>query len=518
MSNPWAVNAMEDFLYYCCPVCEERHQSQELFFQHAFETHPQSKQYILPFKLKSEENETFLQGYEIKVEAIECEAEDLSLTQNDIDLDHSTAIESDCEDNCEDIFDNSDDQDAIEYHGDQNSGLDTKPSSQPNVLHDCFLSECSFQTKKVKDLILHLETSHQIVESLTCKICNNTFLSKWYLYDHLGLHFKQKSFNCDECDKEFLYTYAMKVHKRNVHSENKVLKKERIPCIIKDCISTALNMKDILIHLEKVHQEVDSKAKSCLKCNKRIGGNSGILYYHMKRHYEDIEFVCSQCGKSFTNPYSLKIHENYVHTEAKWNCDKCGVNLKTKESLQTHQASVHDKVRYHCDKCEKSFVSLYKLKKHVERFHEGKIIEKNEQCDICGNKFQDKSNLKRHVALVHDKVEAGMKCQQCDKTFTSKKGLSCHVRFVHQQERNFTCKICNSSFHSGHYLKLHTAAVHDGIKQFKCDKCEKAFTNRFGLTRHEENFHQGKRYECDKCSKTFTQKCHLKKHLEQDHK
>ena len=57
MSNPWAVNAMEDFLYYCCPVCEERHQSEELFFQHAFETHPQSKQYILPFKLKSEENE-----------------------------------------------------------------------------------------------------------------------------------------------------------------------------------------------------------------------------------------------------------------------------------------------------------------------------------------------------------------------------------------------------------------------------------------------------------------------------
>ena len=37
--NPWAVGNLEEFLYYCCPECNEKNQSKELFLQHALGTY-----------------------------------------------------------------------------------------------------------------------------------------------------------------------------------------------------------------------------------------------------------------------------------------------------------------------------------------------------------------------------------------------------------------------------------------------------------------------------------------------
>ena len=34
-SCPWIVECLEDFLYYCCPECNNRHQTRDKFLQHA---------------------------------------------------------------------------------------------------------------------------------------------------------------------------------------------------------------------------------------------------------------------------------------------------------------------------------------------------------------------------------------------------------------------------------------------------------------------------------------------------
>ena len=54
MQSPWAINNLEELLYYCCPECDVRDQSEEQFIQHAFENHPEAKNYLLPFKVKLE--------------------------------------------------------------------------------------------------------------------------------------------------------------------------------------------------------------------------------------------------------------------------------------------------------------------------------------------------------------------------------------------------------------------------------------------------------------------------------
>ena len=55
--NPWAVNNLKDFLYYCCPECEEKEKSLESFLKHALNHHEKAKQILPNIIVKEEFNE-----------------------------------------------------------------------------------------------------------------------------------------------------------------------------------------------------------------------------------------------------------------------------------------------------------------------------------------------------------------------------------------------------------------------------------------------------------------------------
>ena len=38
--NPWMVEQLEEFLYFCCPECDEKCQAKDSFLHHAILTHP----------------------------------------------------------------------------------------------------------------------------------------------------------------------------------------------------------------------------------------------------------------------------------------------------------------------------------------------------------------------------------------------------------------------------------------------------------------------------------------------
>ena len=52
--NPWSVTNLNDFLYFCCPECDERNQSKESFIEHALGEHPKAKE-KLPMIITKEE-------------------------------------------------------------------------------------------------------------------------------------------------------------------------------------------------------------------------------------------------------------------------------------------------------------------------------------------------------------------------------------------------------------------------------------------------------------------------------
>ena len=44
--NPWCVDSLEDYLFFCCPQCDHRCKTKPSFVQHAFESHPESNERI----------------------------------------------------------------------------------------------------------------------------------------------------------------------------------------------------------------------------------------------------------------------------------------------------------------------------------------------------------------------------------------------------------------------------------------------------------------------------------------
>ena len=57
--NPWAVDNLKDFLYYCCPECEEKVKSLDLFLQHALNQHALAKEILPKIIIKEEFDEQY---------------------------------------------------------------------------------------------------------------------------------------------------------------------------------------------------------------------------------------------------------------------------------------------------------------------------------------------------------------------------------------------------------------------------------------------------------------------------
>ena len=52
--NPWSGKELEEFLYFCCPECNIKDQSKELFLKHALDTHPNARECLFDVNIKTE--------------------------------------------------------------------------------------------------------------------------------------------------------------------------------------------------------------------------------------------------------------------------------------------------------------------------------------------------------------------------------------------------------------------------------------------------------------------------------
>ena len=65
IEDPWNVDTLEEFLYYCCPECkDERIQNKADFIKHALEEHPKSKDSVTKIIRVKKEIPTELKNFE----------------------------------------------------------------------------------------------------------------------------------------------------------------------------------------------------------------------------------------------------------------------------------------------------------------------------------------------------------------------------------------------------------------------------------------------------------------------
>lgn len=197
------------------------------------------------------------------------------------------------------------------------------------------------------------------------------------------------------------------------------------------------------------------------------------------------------CGKLYTTPHHLKVHERSHTGDRPFKCQVSG--------------------------CQKSFVTGYGLKSHT-RVHTG---ETPYRCthDHCTKTFKTSGDLQKHVRTHTG--ERPFKCpfEGCDRAFTTSNIRKVHMR-THTGERPYVCKEegCGRAFASATNYKNHIR-IHTGEKPYVClvASCGKRFTEYSSLYKHHVVHTHSKPYLCNLCGKNYRQTSTLAMHKRTSH-
>uniref|UniRef100_A0A4W5RGM6 C2H2-type domain-containing protein n=1 Tax=Hucho hucho TaxID=62062 RepID=A0A4W5RGM6_9TELE len=172
-------------------------------------------------------------------------------------------------------------------------------------------------------------------------------------------------------------------------------------------------------------------------------------------------FPCSFCGKAFSFPKQVKIHQRMHTGEKPFVCPLCRASFSHPSNLKRHQRVHTGEKPYSCPQCEKRFSHQHHLKMHL-KIHTG---ERPFTC-TCPQKVE-----------IHQRVHTGEKpysCTQCHIRFAQAGDLKRHQR-VHTGEKPFSCTQCNMRFAHAGNLKRHQRRffidIYKVCVENRCDNC-----------------------------------------------
>ena len=527
-SCPWIVECLEDFLYYCCPECNNRHQTRDKFLQHALNEHSEAKTYLIPIignkKITLPKDFQLLyrpasappsSPIDVKNEDKEFD-ENLTITFSNSNQNQLNKTEDDVEEQMKnDIRKRNEDWFNDISKPKKQHGIIEWNQSEKVASDDC-KDLSGFEKNYVNCDTVNINSENVIRDKSPHE--HSTMLEKkpeshkgLTHYDFLTFH-KGEKYKCDLCGKLFSHLTNLKKHLKMIHEgpEN--------PLQCKRCNKIFSRNNVLKKHILEVHEGKRTKDHKCDICGHIFSESSG-LKLHIKSVHEQIkDHKCNDCNKAFSTRGTLKTHIENVHEDKRnYKCEKCDIAYKERKTLNAHIRHVHEgqeKVFFMCESCGKSLATDYSLKIHIRSEHEGK---KDYECDLCGKLYSSKSPLLTHISRVHEGKR--FVCDNCGNLLKSKASLNNHIMAVHGNQKDHKCQYCSTPFYiTG--LSHHEKICPKNTQRlfFSCQKCKKSFSQNKTLKLHINNVHEGRRdHKCGTCGKSFQGLSYMKLHINTVH-
>ena len=324
--NPFEVESIKDFLFFCCPTCDKKicGQKRDAFLQHAFSQHPESKQ-CLEELIASEHNDEEFEDKNHEFEGVNEKMDSDEIKPYNHDVTNFIAVKEEPGDYNLTHYDEYNKAEIEEKI------VDSSEKNSENIMVSCEIDEdeinsATLSTKK----------------KFPCHLCNKKLGCKNSLNTHiLSIHEGQKIHKCDECGKFFAQNSNLKTHILTRH--------QGIKPVCKFCGKSYVTDNYLRKHISAVHK--GSKNYMCKFCSKTYSHKEG-LNNHISTVHEGIKYQCYFCEKSFTQSNNLKRHAAKQHEEISYSVPE-------------------DQKCFKCDSCGKSFTEARHFKLHIHMVHNG---------------------------------------------------------------------------------------------------------------------------------------------------
>ena len=450
--SPWNIESLYNLQFFNCPSCIYKHDSKQDFICHAYDTHPESVDYLKNISDGS-------------ISDILCPWESNQYGEYEIKKEAEDPLEV-----------ASENESSGEYHQkylddeDENFDITENNKEIPNPFNDCFVPLIKLKEEDIFDadsqgvLIKH-SPNDMIVDN---DIKNKIIDPDWKFQDTK----EPKRFMCDLCvpEKWFTRKLSLQKHISAFHEDKSDIDYEdpkKFKC--EQCSASYTRRYLLTGHVNAVHEGKGHKCDVCEKVFPKIWD----LNRHISSvHEEERPYVCQFCQSAYVDKRDLIKHVSANHQNDE--------NEFTSEITKYEYEGKGHK----CDMCEKIFPRIDNLRRHISSGVHG---PHEYTCEICEKTFTKESNLAVHKKWKHNsETPDQFKCTLCDKAYDKRVGLKNHMHMKHgrgidnENVKNIPCDKCDLLFNSNGALRQHKKWKHENRARYKtepkvhpCELCNK---------------------------------------------